>query len=131
MVDRARLKLQDISRADKGQFLGYGTRRCMYASLSLSRSFSLSLSFSVSFFSPAALVFTFLKSTVNIAEGIEVDELLRYSHKLSTAFATTAPPGWHPEDPRRPYPREMEMGAGALAAIAHLASDRSTTDSET
>ena len=66
-----------------------------------------------------SLIFSFSSCCFCLAD-INVDELLRYSHMISTTFATDPPPMWVPEDPRRPYPREGDIANGRLAALAHL-----------
>ena len=51
---------------------------------------------------------------------LTLDEIIRYAHRISVGFSASAPPNWGPGDPRRPYPTELEMRAGALARLGEI-----------
>ncbi|EGD73005.1 hypothetical protein PTSG_04714 [Salpingoeca rosetta] len=50
--------------------------------------------------------------------NLDVGVLLRYAHLISTSYATSAPKHWNADDPRRPYPQEMELNSGILPSVA-------------
>lgn len=45
------------------------------------------------------------------------EELIKYSHKISSAHAVAAPYNWEVGDPRRPYPTDIEMRSGLLGQV--------------
>lgn len=45
---------------------------------------------------------------------IPSEELIKYSHKISSSHAVAAPYNWEQGDPRRPYPTDMEMRQGLI-----------------
>lgn len=51
---------------------------------------------------------------------VSSEELIRYAHKISASNAVSAPPNWAPGDSRRPYPLDVEMRMGYLAALGEL-----------
>jgi len=48
------------------------------------------------------------------------EELIRFSHRISSTNAVAAPPNWQPGDLRRPYPTDLEMRMGFLARLNDL-----------
>lgn len=57
--------------------------------------------------------------TVKAAEDtqLNLDEIVRYAHRISVGYSVAAPANWMPGDPRRPYPTDLEMRAGVLARV--------------
>ncbi|KAF2347422.1 Mediator complex subunit Med4 [Trinorchestia longiramus] len=45
---------------------------------------------------------------------VNSEDLVRYAHRISSTSAVSAPATWQQGDPRRPYPTDLEMRAGAL-----------------
>ncbi|KAI1303041.1 Mediator of RNA polymerase II transcription subunit 4 [Halotydeus destructor] len=48
---------------------------------------------------------------------IASEELIKYSHRISSSHAVAAPYNWEVGDPRRPYPTDTEMRAGLLGQM--------------
>eukprot|EP00043_Microstomoeca_roanoka_P008269 m.79683 g.79683 ORF g.79683 m.79683 type:complete len:254 (-) comp14172_c0_seq1:60-821(-) len=49
---------------------------------------------------------------------LDLDALIRYAHMISTSYSTSAPLKWNADDPRRPYPRTVELSSGILPSVA-------------
>ncbi|XP_071949982.1 mediator of RNA polymerase II transcription subunit 4-like [Antedon mediterranea] len=52
--------------------------------------------------------------------SISSEELIKYAHRISATNAVAAPSTWSQGDPRRPYPRDLEMRMGALGRLSNL-----------
>lgn len=57
--------------------------------------------------------------TIKAAEDtqLNLDDIVRYAHRISVGYSVAAPANWMPGDPRRPYPTDLEMRAGVLARV--------------
>jgi mediator of RNA polymerase II transcription subunit 4 len=53
--------------------------------------------------------------SVEQAQPVLSEDLIKYAHKISASNAVAAPPNWQQGDPRRPYPTDIEMRGGFLA----------------
>ncbi|GBM30741.1 Mediator of RNA polymerase II transcription subunit 4 [Araneus ventricosus] len=53
-------------------------------------------------------------------KSVNVDELIKYAHRISCSYAVAAPHNWQPGDPRRPYPTDIEMRLGYLGRLSDL-----------
>jgi mediator of RNA polymerase II transcription subunit 4 len=51
---------------------------------------------------------------------VSSEELIRFSHRISSTNAVAAPQNWVPGDPRRPYPTDLEMRMGFLGRLSDL-----------
>lgn len=49
--------------------------------------------------------------------AISPETLIRYAHRISQASSTISPVGWQPNDPRRPFPQDIEMRSGFLGQL--------------
>ncbi|XP_064393776.1 mediator of RNA polymerase II transcription subunit 4-like isoform X1 [Halichondria panicea] len=59
-----------------------------------------------------------LDSILTAKNGAVSPELLiRYAHRISQASSTVSPVGWQPNDPRRPFPQDIEMRSGHLGRL--------------
>lgn len=47
----------------------------------------------------------------------DVDELIKFSHRISSNYGALAPDSWMPGDTRRPYPNKEELRRGYLGHI--------------
>ncbi|KAM3179107.1 hypothetical protein ACTXT7_001245 [Hymenolepis weldensis] len=47
----------------------------------------------------------------------DVDELIKYAHRISCTYGAVAPDNWTPGDPRRPYPNKEEIRRGYLGHL--------------
>jgi len=52
--------------------------------------------------------------------SVSSEDLIRFSHRISSTNAVAAPQNWAPGDPRRPYPTDLEMRMGLLGRMAEL-----------
>ncbi|THD21948.1 Mediator of RNA polymerase II transcription subunit 4 [Fasciola hepatica] len=52
-----------------------------------------------------------------VKNPIEVDELIRFSHRISATHGVNAPENWVQGDPRRPYPNREEIRRGYLGHL--------------
>nr|KAF6324795.1 hypothetical protein mMyoMyo1_008261 [Myotis myotis] len=59
-----------------------------------------------------------LKSIDKARKGaISSEEIIQYAHRISASNAVCAPLTWVPEDPRKPYPTDLEMRSGLLGQM--------------
>ncbi|VDN96569.1 unnamed protein product [Rodentolepis nana] len=47
----------------------------------------------------------------------DIDELIKYAHRISCTYGSVAPDNWTPGDPRRPYPNKEEIRRGYLGHL--------------
>lgn len=47
----------------------------------------------------------------------DVEELIKYAHRISCTYGAVAPDNWTPGDPRRPYPNKEEIRRGFLGHL--------------
>lgn len=47
----------------------------------------------------------------------DVEELIKYAHRISCTYGALAPDNWTPGDPRRPYPNKEEIRRGYLGHL--------------
>ncbi|VDM31809.1 unnamed protein product [Hydatigera taeniaeformis] len=47
----------------------------------------------------------------------DVDELIKFAHRISCSYGALAPDNWVPGDPRRPYPNKEEIRRGYLGHL--------------
>jgi len=52
--------------------------------------------------------------------SVSSEDLIRFSHRISSTNAVAAPLNWAPGDPRRPYPTDLEMRMGFLGRLSDL-----------
>nr|CAH8841356.1 unnamed protein product [Trichobilharzia regenti] len=52
-----------------------------------------------------------------VKNPIDVEELIRFSHRISATHGVIAPDNWTQGDPRRPYPNKEEIRRGYLGHI--------------
>ncbi|KAA0189283.1 Mediator of RNA polymerase II transcription subunit 4 [Fasciolopsis buskii] len=52
-----------------------------------------------------------------VKNPVEVDELIRFSHRISATHGVNAPENWVQGDPRRPYPNREEIRRGYLGHL--------------
>ncbi|CAH8478584.1 unnamed protein product [Schistosoma turkestanicum] len=55
--------------------------------------------------------------TVAVKNPIDIEELVRFSHRISATHGVIAPDNWTQGDPRRPYPNKEEIRRGYLGHI--------------
>jgi mediator of RNA polymerase II transcription subunit 4 len=51
--------------------------------------------------------------------SVSPEKLISYAHKISQASTAISPVGWQPNDPRRPFPQDIEMRAGVLGRLSY------------
>ncbi|VDP74435.1 unnamed protein product [Echinostoma caproni] len=61
-----------------------------------------------------------------VKNPIEVDELVRFAHRISATHGVSAPENWVQGDPRRPYPNREEIRRGYLGHLDDNGQFRST-----
>ncbi|KAL5962161.1 Mediator of RNA polymerase II transcription subunit 4 [Taenia solium] len=47
----------------------------------------------------------------------DVDDLIKFAHRISCSYGALAPDNWAPGDPRRPYPNKEEIRRGYLGHL--------------
>ncbi|GAA52746.1 mediator of RNA polymerase II transcription subunit 4, partial [Clonorchis sinensis] len=52
-----------------------------------------------------------------VKNPVDVDELVRFSHRISATHGVSAPDNWVQGDPRRPYPNREEIRRGYLGHL--------------
>lgn len=52
-----------------------------------------------------------------VKSPIEVDDLVKFSHRISSSYGALAPDNWTPGDPKRPYPNKEEIRRGYLGHL--------------
>ncbi|CAH8519931.1 unnamed protein product [Heterobilharzia americana] len=55
--------------------------------------------------------------TTAVKNPIDLEELVRFSHRISATHGVIAPDNWTQGDPRRPYPNKEEIRRGYLGHI--------------
>lgn len=55
--------------------------------------------------------------TTAVKNPIDMEELVRFSHRISATHGVIAPDNWTQGDPRRPYPNKEEIRRGYLGHI--------------
>ncbi|KAA3669958.1 uncharacterized protein DEA37_0013590 [Paragonimus westermani] len=52
-----------------------------------------------------------------VKNPVDIDELVRFSHRISATHGVSAPDNWVQGDPRRPYPNREEIRRGYLGHL--------------
>lgn len=52
-----------------------------------------------------------------VRNPVDVDEIVRFSHRISATHGVSAPDNWLQGDPRRPYPNQEEIRRGYLGHL--------------